>query len=83
MTTCDSCQRHEDRARRFRCDSCDRMVCSRCCTRGGSGQGGAHRWSSCHTCNRNDESRDDAQAAMARSFKFRNKSTTPSTEIRR
>ena len=38
---CERCGREPllTRTRRFRCDRCQKLVCNRCCSRGGRGQG--------------------------------------------
>ena len=52
MNTCNRCEapsRHG--SRRFRCVSCKGLVCARCCSRGGSGQGAnSTRWAKCYDC---------------------------------
>jgi len=50
MPNCERCNRDTMFSRRFRCGRCERLVCSKCCTRGGTGQTGAHRWAYCFEC---------------------------------
>jgi len=59
MKKCERCERVCGvGTRRFRCTSCESLVCVRCCFRGGSGQGqGSVRWAECFDCQRTREER--------------------------
>ena len=47
--TCERCSTSPTiRSRRFRCYHCKRLVCARCCRRGGHGV--THRWAECRDC---------------------------------
>ncbi len=49
-------------SRRFRCDTCKRLVCVKCCNAGGSGQGqGARRWAECFDCQETREQRSNGR----------------------
>lgn len=57
-STCQRCTRDQRGSRRFRCVTCERLVCCRCCNRGGSGQGqGSQRWAECFDCQKTRETK--------------------------